>query len=417
MGVILYWLVTRIYFGAIRIAALFNPKARLFVAGRKNLLARIRDAMMNERRPAIWIHCASLGEFEQGRPILERLKSQYPEYALILTFYSPSGYEIRKNFEGADHVFYLPLDSASNARRFLKYVKPRLCVFVKYEFWYFTLNRIAREQIPCLLVSAVFRKDQPFFKWYGGLHRRMLSCFSHIFVQDARSESLLLKASVTNVSVSGDTRFDRVTEAIADIKGLPLAAQFCGDGKIVVAGSTWQEDEVLLHSAMAAIPVNWKLILVPHEVNDNHILEIRQLFGDQAAVWSGEESTDGKRVLIIDQVGLLMALYQYADVAWVGGGFGKEGVHNVLEAAVYGIPVLHGPVYEKFIEARELTETGGSQVITTSDQLRLALEDWERDQAEYFQAGRAAKNYVFSKAGATKKIFDYLAEKKSLSSL
>lgn len=415
MSALIYWLAIRLYAIAVRIAALFKPKARLFVKGRKGLLSQIKYALVNERRPRIWMHCASLGEFEQGRPVLEKLRRQYPNYAFVLTFFSPSGYEVRKDYAGADYVFYLPLDSYYNARRFLASVQPKLVLFVKYELWYFFLSLTARRDIPLLLISAVFRKDQPFFKWYGRLHRRMLRCFTQIFVQDEASGMLLQKIGIENWAVGGDTRFDRVIEAVAKVQPLPTAASFSKNNKIIVAGSTWKEDELFLKEAIDRLPANWKLILVPHEVHKSHIEAIVSMFGDEAVLWSVNEDVHTKRVLVVDTVGLLSGLYQYADVAWIGGGFGKDGVHNVLEAAVYGKPVSHGPVYSQYIEARELLAANASFVPASAEAFVKQLLYWEKDAHSYEQSCAAAKEFVQSHAGATRKVLDYLEAKKLLS--
>lgn len=411
----IYWLVIRTYILILRIAALFNSKAKLAVAGRKHLLQHIRYALIDERRPRIWMHCASLGEFEQGRPLLEKLRKQYPQYAYIVTFFSPSGYEVRKDYEGADHIFYLPFDSAYNAKQFLKAVQPELAIFVKYEFWYFFLMQLANRNIPTILVSAIFRKDQAFFKWYGRLHKRMLRAFSHIFVQDKASEQLLHKAGIDYVTIAGDTRFDRVTEALQHITPLPQADVFCRDGKILVAGSTWPSDEVFLQQVLQTLPAHWKLILVPHEVNDSHIADIEKIFSGNCVKWTEWSDGDAARVLIVNKVGLLLALYKYADIAWVGGGFDKNGVHNVLEAAVYGIPVAFGPVYDQFLEAKELLASGGGISITDPVALKEVVLQSETDPYSYEQACTAARDYVLSKGGATRKIIDHLEAKKLLS--
>lgn len=415
MSALIYWLAIRLYAIAVRIAALFKPKAKLFIKGRKGLLSQIKYALINERRPRIWMHCASLGEFEQGRPVLEKLRRQYPHYAFVLTFFSPSGYEVRKDYAGADYIFYLPLDSYYNARRFLAAVQPKLVLFVKYELWYFFLSLTARRDIPLLLISAVFRKNQPFFKWYGRLHRRMLRCFTQIFVQDEASGMLLQKIGIEYWAVGGDTRFDRVIEAVAKVQPLPVAAAFSKNSKVIVAGSTWKEDELFLKEVIDRLPANWKLILVPHEVHKSHIEAIASMFGDDAVLWSANEDVHTKRVLVVDTVGLLSGLYQYADVAWIGGGFGKEGVHNVLEAAVYGTPVSHGPVYSQYIEARELLAANGSFVPASAEAFVKQLLYWEKDAHSYEQSCAAAKEFVQNHAGATRKVLDYLEAKKLLS--
>lgn len=414
MSVLIYWLVIRIYAIGLRIAALFHPKAKLFIAGRKGLIYSIRYALMNDRRARLWMHCASLGEFEQGRPLLERLREQYPDFAIVLTFFSPSGYEARKNYRGADYIFYLPLDSAYHAHRFLDTVQPQLCIFIKYELWYFYLAGIAKRGIPALLVSAIFRKEQPFFQWYGRLHRRMLHCFTHIFVQDERSEQLLNRIGIDDVSLSGDTRFDRVAEVTRQGVVIPEAEDFCRQHKIIVAGSTWKEDELFLAKLMRELPENWRLILVPHEVYEQRIEAIEEIFKGATIRWSEWTTGSEKRVLIIDTVGLLLRLYSYANVAWVGGGFGKEGVHNILEAAVYGIPVGFGPVFHKFMEAKELLALNGAVSTESPEAFARQVMSWENDRFSYEQICEIAENYVFSKTGATQKILDYIEEKNLL---
>ena len=407
---VLYRLGISAYFTAIRIAALFNSKARLFVDGRKGLLQIMSQTLAGDTRKRIWMHCASLGEFEQGRPVLEALRERYPEYTVVVTFFSPSGYEVRKNYNGADHVFYLPMDTNANAKSFLDIVQPDLCLFIKYEFWYYYLANIAARKIPAILVSAIFNKDQGFFKWYGGLQRKMLHCFSHIFVQDAASLALLERIKIKNASISGDTRFDRVIKAAEHHEDLPVLAAFAEDKKIIVAGSTWKEDETFLCRALATLPVSWKLVLVPHEVNIEHISAIENLFGAQLCKWSevaeGSRQLRDCRVLLVDRVGFLLQIYRYGTVAWIGGGFGKEGVHNVLEAAVYGITGFYGPIYHQFLEAKELIEAGGA--FTLSEPTVFSAKIQELDANHYLpQHGTSAKRYVYGRGGATKVVMDY----------
>lgn len=415
MSSAIYWLVIRAYAAVLRLAALFNPKAKLFVAGRKDLLRKIKYDLINERRPRIWMHCASLGEFEQGRPVLEKLRKQYPHFAIVLTFFSPSGYEVRKDYDGADYIYYLPVDSVYNAKRFIKAVQPRLCIFVKYEFWYFYLAELAKKNIPTILVSAIFRPNQPFFKWYGRLHRRMLNCFSHIFVQNSESELLLNRIGIEDVTVAGDTRFDRVVEAVMQNVNLPVADVFSNGSKIIVAGSTWAGDEQFLLTAMSQLPLHWKLILVPHEVDEKHITEIEKLFRDHYCKWSTWTGADkDKRILVVDKVGLLMQLYSHADIAWIGGGFEHAGVHNVLEAAVYGVPVAFGPVYHQFAEAIELLKTPGAVSVDKPAAFASFVQQLEDDAYSYKKACEAAANYVQAHAGATRNILAYLSEKNLL---
>lgn len=414
----LYRLAIGVYFIAIRLAAMVNQKAALFVNGRKGLLRQIKQKMAADERRRIWMHCASLGEFEQGRPVLEALREQYPQYAIVVTFFSPSGYEVRKNYDGADYVFYLPIDTPGNARLFLDIVQPSLCIFVKYEFWYYYLSNIGARKIPALLVSAIFNKDQGFFKWYGSLQRAMLRSFTHVFVQDAASMHLLKDIKLDEVSISGDTRFDRVIKASKRQDDLPIASDFAKDSKIIVAGSTWKDDEIFLHTAIKLLPREWKLILVPHEVHIEHLRQIEGLFGNDLIKWSqypmrngqpvNEDHSINQRVLLVDKVGFLLQLYRYSRVAWIGGGFGKDGVHNVLEAAVYGQPCYYGPIFQQFLEAKELIQAGGAFSYSTPQQFARAIEQMESSHA-WKQYADAARNYVHSKSGATDVVLAYIA--------
>ncbi|MEI8278569.1 MAG: glycosyltransferase N-terminal domain-containing protein [Bacteroidota bacterium] len=407
MSIALYRLLISMYGAILYIASFFKPKAKLFISGRKGLLQRMRQLLAQEQRPRIWMHCASLGEFEQGRPVLEKLRQQYPHYAFVITFFSPSGYEVRKNYDGADYVFYMPLDSPSNARDFIDIVQPRLCIFVKYELWYYYLSQLATRNIHIILISAIFRKDQLFFSWYGHLPRRMLQCISHIFVQNAESEKMLQEIGITNVSISGDTRFDRVIEAVSHKEDLPIAQLFCKKYKVIVAGSTWAEDEVFLHKALQLLPGDWKLLLVPHEVHAAHIRDIEKLFANDITCWSDNQPDLNKRVLVVDRVGLLLQLYKYGRIAWVGGGFGKEGVHNVLEAAVYGMPCAYGPVWHQFIEAQQLIDAKGAITTSHPEVFVKQLLQWD-DEETYTHAAHAAKAYVIQNGGATDLILQYL---------
>lgn len=418
MQVFLYWLGTQAYFLAIRLVALWKPKAKLAIEGRRNLLKHIATQLKNEQRPRIWMHCASLGEFEQGRPVLEKLRKEYPRHALVLSFFSPSGYEVRKDYKGADYVCYLPFDSPSNSEQFVALLNPKLAIIVKYEYWYFLLNALNKKKVPSILIAARFLPKQPFFQWYGSLHRKMLGMFTHLFVQDEESKALLKSLNITNVTIAGDPRFDRVIQIASEQKTFPIADSFCADGKpVLVAGSTWAEDEEMLSEAWKELGKNWKMILVPHEVHDTHIDALRSKFGAQTALWSDGMVADDKQVLIVDTVGYLSGLYRYGKVAYIGGGFGKEGIHNVLEAAVYGMPCLHGPVYQQYLEAVDLVQVGGSHVITSSTELVRQMDDWQKDAASYTKAANAASKYVHAKGGATEIIMAYLRAKNSFSTL
>lgn len=407
MSVFLYNAGLSAYAAAIRISALFNPKARLFVNGRKDLLSRIEQAMRADIRKKIWVHCASLGEFEQGRPVIEDLKKQYPDYAIVLTFFSPSGYEVRKQYEGADHVFYLPIDNAGNSRIFVDAVSPVLCIFVKYELWYHYLNTLYERNIPVILISAIFSGRHGFFKWYGGLQRRMLGFCTHIFVQDEQSATLLQRINITNTTVSGDTRFDRVIVAAANAAHIAYADDFCGSSKILIAGSTWPADEVLLTQLLPLLPPHWRLIIAPHEVHETHLYQVEELFQGNIVRASAYQSGDTSRVLLIDSVGVLMQLYRYGTAAYVGGGFGSDGVHNVLEPAVYGNPCFYGPVFHQFIEAEGLVAAGGAAVIDDAASLAIHIAKLEVP-ANYAAMSAAAQNFVAAHQGASATIMQWI---------
>ena len=382
------------------------------------------------------MHCSSLGEFEQGRPVIEALRREAPMARIVLTFFSPSGYRAKKDYEGADYVYYLPLDSPGNARQFIGLVRPTLVLWVKYDYWYYYLVELKKRAIPVLLVSGIFRADQPFFKWYGRLHRYMLECMTHLFVQTEASRVLLEGRGLRGqVSVSGDTRFDRVIEIAREGAPLPLIEAWCAGYPVIVAGSTWEEDEEELDHFANTHP-EVRFILAPHEIGEDRLVEVERLFrhcvrysvwaaGAKAAAAAGRGGAAGAgtgsrpgwpepNVLIIDNIGMLSRLYRYATIAYVGGGFGDDGVHNVLEAAVYGKPVVFGPVIEKYIEAVELTETGGGIVIDSAVEAEGVLKRLLRDPAEVREIGEASARYVDSKKGATEKIVRYITMQKML---
>lgn len=389
-----------------QLAALWHPKAKRWVAGRKNLLERMA-AEIQPSTQHIWFHFASLGEFEQGRPVMEALKKERPETKLIITFFSPSGYEIRKNYELAEHVFYLPLDTPQHAAEFIRIVRPQLAVFTKYEYWYFCFRALSRQQIPLYIVSGIFRKDQVFFTWYGGLHRRMLGFVKHFFVQNQESVDLLSSLGFRNTTLSGDTRFDRVYELAKHSQDLPEIKSFCGESPVLIAGSTWPEDEALLVELLQKYP-DWKLIIAPHEVDEAHIQAILQRFPKGQAVRYSDLTAHNQKptTLIIDTIGLLSSLYAYGDVAYIGGGFGK-GIHNTLEAAAYDIPVIFGPNYQKFQEAKDLIALNAGFTVADEEEL-LAIMRELQDKRTRTESGKAAGQYVKSKAGATQVIVKHL---------
>jgi 3-deoxy-D-manno-octulosonic-acid transferase len=401
---LLYTLGIYLYAFVIRIAAAFRPKAKKWVSGRKDLFEHLR-ANLKGQQQVIWFHCASLGEFEQGRPLLEQLRQSWPEFRILLTFYSPSGYEIRKNYAGADWVFYMPLDTPSNAKHFLDIVKPAAVFIVKYEFWYNFLTELANREIPTYLVSGVFRKNQLFFKWYGTWFRKRLQVYTRFYVQDQESALLLAQYGFSNTLVSGDTRFDRVRQIAAEARDIPLVEMFGRGSRLLIAGSAWAADLDLI-SQSALLEKGYKLVIAPHEIETEFIREAEAFFSRTKTVICFSAATElnitAANVLIIDNVGMLSALYRYGSLAWIGGGFG-DGIHNILEAAVFGLPVMFGPNHEKFPEALALIRNGAAFCIQSPDALNALLE--KMDNAS-FRAGSAssAAAYVAENAGATQKI-------------
>jgi len=355
-----YNLAVFIYHLGVRIAALTNTKAAKWVAGRKGVLDRIQKEVQTEDHP-IWVHCASLGEFEQGRPVIERLKQQHPEIKILITFFSPSGYEVRKDYEYASYIYYLPPDSKRNARRFLELVKPRVAIFVKYEYWLHYLTALNDKNIPTYLISARLRADQIFFKGYGGLFRKALGNLTGIFLQDQASSELAQSIQLNNTRILGDTRYDRVAETVSNAQEMKGLSAFIDGAKVFIAGSTWPVDEEFILPFIGAASEKFKYILAPHEVNEQHIKEIEQALSVPYVRYSEINDGDLKkaRVLIIDNVGMLSNLYQYGDIAYVGGGF-TGALHNILEPAAFGMPILFGPKFSKFPEAAELIEAGGA---------------------------------------------------------
>ncbi|RZK53237.1 MAG: 3-deoxy-D-manno-octulosonic acid transferase [Pedobacter sp.] len=395
IGIVMYGLL-------LKLASLFNEKARLFVNGRKNIFENIAHKVDSKDRP-VWFHFASLGEFEQGRPVLEKLKSANPSQKIVVTFFSPSGFEIRKNYTLAD-VFYLPIDTASNAKRFIELINPKSAIFTKYEFWFHYFKELDKKQIPLYLISGIFRPNQIFFKWYGGFYRSVLKYVNHFFVQNEESVFLLKSIGIKDVSLAGDTRFDRVYENAEQPKRLAVIENFCGDANVFIAGSTWPDDERILISLTEKYP-DWKFIIAPHEIGEGHIREIESLFPKaiKFSVFSSQVSATSSQILIIDNIGMLSSLYQYGKLAYIGGGFGV-GIHNTLEAAAFGLPVIFGPKYDKFQEAKDLIAIGAAKSIASVDQLNAAFQGFVSNE----KASADAKNYVKAKKGATEMIIETL---------
>ena len=418
LGVFFYNIFLGLYNVAIWLASLFNPKARKWVEGRSDIFTRLKASIPIDEK-IIWMHCASLGEFEQGRPVMEGLRTQYPQQKILLTFFSPSGYEIRNDYDGADWVFYLPMDGPRNARRFLQIVNPSLVIFVKYEFWYYYLKKLHYKNIPLLLISASFRKNSPFFKWYGGLHRKMLQRFDHLFVQNSESKLLLESIGLGEcTSVSGDTRFDRVAEIAKNFKPIHAIEQFVGKNKVIVAGSTWPEDEVVLQKALP-FP-NLKLIIAPHEIDEKHISELEQKLPHSIRFSRLTTQDTQTTTLIIDNIGMLSRIYHYAWITYVGGAMNNRGIHNVLEAAVYNKIVLFGPIYEKYTEVTGLVQAGGgipiNDIKKDGNLLRELLTAMLQNNDEYEFRSKAAGDYVRSNQGATQHILRFIQEKRLLTS-
>jgi 3-deoxy-D-manno-octulosonic-acid transferase len=416
LGVFFYNIFLLLFKGLMPIAALFNPKAKKWVHGRKNIFDRLAKATAGSQR-TIWIHCASLGEFEQGRPLLEKLRAHpsFKEAKFLLTFFSPSGFEIRKEYKGADWVFYLPMDGPKNAKRFLEIVNPSLVIFVKYEFWYYYLKKIKYRNIPLILVSALFWKEMSFFKWYGAMQRKMLSRFDHLFVQDKTSNQLLDDIGLSSItSISGDTRFDRVIDIAESAEPLPLIEQFIENSITIIAGSTWPEDEAVLKQTLDSIKLqDLKLIMAPHEISEKHLASIKEMFPESVRYSQLTGSTGESNVLIIDNIGLLSRLYKYATITYIGGGFGK-GIHNTLEAAVYAKPVVFGPVFHKFKEAADLIQNGGAFTISNKDESVKIISHLLTDKEKLKESGKQSGDYVYSNRGASERIIQFLQERKYL---
>lgn len=409
----IYNLAIRCYVLLIRIAAIFNTKAKKWVVGRRNLMDRLARHIP-PKGVDVWIHCASLGEFEQGRPLIEALRKQHPDLYILLTFFSPSGYEIRKTYPAADLVSYLPADTPKKAKRWVSLLKPEITVFVKYEFWYHFIRELQKQQRAVILISGIFRKEQLFFKRYGLLFRKLLKEYDCLFLQDKKSAEILRRAGIPNFRVVGDTRVDRVQQLAQKGPEFPEIVRFI-DGKACwIGGSTWPADEQLLKTGIKRIP---KWIIAPHEIDNNHLQEIEKLFSSHGTIrystlQKNPEAGKAAAVLIIDNIGMLSSVYKLARVAYIGGGFGK-GIHNILEAAVHHIPVIFGPNYQKFEEARALIARGGAFTVQDEAELEHLLHQLA-DAAFLVAAGEKAGEYIEDNLGATKKIMEYIQEKRFL---
>ena len=416
----MYNVIIYLYLLGVAVCSLFNEKVRKMWRGERAAFGLLRQKVDPQAR-YVWFHAASLGEFEQGRPLMEQLRRDHPELKILLTFFSPSGYEVRKDYEGADIVCYLPLDTITNARRFLRLIRPEMAFFIKYEFWYNYLHILKHRGVPVYSVSSIFRPDQIFFKWYGRQYGRVLNCFTHFFVQNEQSRELLANIGINCVTITGDTRFDRVLTIKEQARQLPVVEQFVADApKVFVAGSSWPPDEDIFIRYFRE-HLGWKLIIAPHVIGEDHLQQIEQKLegwnvqrytappsapdGATSVLQQGNEAPSGAvgGALIIDCFGLLSTIYRYADVAYVGGGFGVS-IHNTVEAAVWGVPVIFGPENQKFQEAQELKACGGGIEIGGYDDFCRVMDRLTSDTEALKQAGRAAGDYVKGKSGATAKI-------------
>lgn len=392
----LYNLIIHVYGLVIQVVAIINPKAKLWVEGRK------KQKIIVLKDKSIWFHCASLGEFEQARPLIEKFRNEMPDRKLVLTFFSPSGYEVRKNYKGVDYVYYLPLDTPLNARDFIDAVNPSLAIFIKYEFWHNYLKILNQNSVPSLLVAANFREDQIFFKSYGFFFKEMLHKFSYIFVQNEKSLKLLNQLNLRNVSIASDTRFDTVISNKNKALSFPEVQQFINGQKCIVIGSSWLKDEELFAEIFSKIS-EYKLIIAPHEVTMKRIAEIVDLFPENVLLSEFSVDDAKQKVLIVDSIGKLTSLYRYADLAYVGGGFGVS-IHNVLEAAVFGIPVLFGENYQKSQEAIDLLNLKGARSISNSGELKNSIELFSDNRIKE-NAGKVCIDYVQSHTGGTDVVF------------
>ena len=409
----MYSLLIHLYAFVVELASPFHRKARMMRLGQWKTNGILREKI-DRNAKYIWFHASSLGEFEQGRPMMEKIKADYPQYKILLTFFSPSGYEVRKNYVGADVVCYLPFDTPYRVRKFIQLANPYMAIFIKYEFWANYLGELHKRNIPTYIISAIFRPKQIFFRWYGKPYRKVLTYFNHLFVQDKASEKLLAKYNIANVSVMGDTRFDRVIDVRNMARPIPLVEQFVTDGngdrrQTLVVGSSWPQDEAFILNYINEHP-EIKLIIAPHEIDRPHLLDIHSQIKRPSIRLSeaNEKNIQQKDCLIIDSFGLLSSIYRYGEIAYIGGGFGKS-IHNILEAAVYGIPVIFGPKFDKFKEAKDIIASGGGFTISSPQEFPILMDKLLPNRQQLQSAGKIAGDFVSTNAGATDKILEKLS--------
>ncbi|RZJ29358.1 MAG: 3-deoxy-D-manno-octulosonic acid transferase [Flavobacterium sp.] len=395
---------------ALKVASAFSPKLKLFVDGRKNVLETLSEKIKPSDK-TIWFHAASLGEYEQGLPVIEKIREKYPSHKIVLTFFSPSGYEVRKNNTAADVTVYLPLDTKSNATKFLKAVHPELVFFIKYEYWPNYLNELKKQNVKTYLISGIFRENQVFFKSYGGFYRKALDAFDHFFVQNSLSKDLLAKLGKSNVTVSGDTRFDRVAAILEKDNTLDFIGEFKGDSTAIVIGSSWPKDEELLINYINSSDNNAKFIIAPHNIKAEQIHQLKNSISKNVVLFSEK---DGKNlseynVFIIDTIGILTKIYSYADIAYVGGGFGNPGVHNILEPATFGVPIVIGPNYSHFAEAVALVNMNGCVSVSTQKELNEAFDELINNVDVRNEKGHICATFVQMNKNATSIILKHLS--------
>lgn len=403
----------------LKIAALFNPKIKLFVDGRKSVF-KVLSNKIKAYDKTIWLHAASLGEYEQGLPVMERMKSRFPNHLIVLTFFSPSGYEVRKNNTIADVTVYLPLDTQGNVEKFMAIVRPDMAFFIKYEYWPNYLNALKNRETPTYLISGIFREDQLFFKWYSGFYRNALGAFEHFFVQNSKSKDLLLKLGKSNVTVSGDTRFDRVASILNRDNALEFIEEFKSKSLTIVVGSSWPKDESLLVSYINSSE-NVKFIIAPHNIKTEQIQALKNSISKKTILFSEVNSTSSNPinlayfdVFIIDTIGILTKIYSYADIAYVGGGFGSPGVHNILEPATFGVPIVIGPNYSHFPEATALVNMEGCISVSTQEELNEAFDNLIQNQDIRFEKGHICSTFVEMNKNATEIIMNHIVPKKTI---
>lgn len=401
----LYNLVISIAGFFLKIIALFSPKIKLFVEGRKNVFA-ILEEKIKANDKTIWFHSASLGEYEQGLPVIEKIKEKYPSHKIIVTFFSPSGYEVRKNNTVADVTVYLPLDTKSNAKRFLKLAHPELAFFIKYEFWLNYLKELESKKIPTYLISGIFRDNQMFFKWYGGFYRKALNAFTYFFVQNEKSKQKVESLGFKNVIISGDTRFDRVNAILERDNSLDFIENFKNNQSVIVIGSSWPKDEAILAEYINQAPEDVKFIIAPHNIKTDQIESLKSQITKSAILFSEKENLDLSKynVLIVNTVGLLTKIYSYGTIAYVGGGFGNPGIHNILEPATFGIPIVIGPNYSNFAEAVSLVELNGCMVISNTSELKNSLDQLLYNESFYNEKSKICSSFIQNNKGATETI-------------